>query len=133
MVRRQLGEAEERVLALIEAGEQAGADVTSTRDALAELEERRAQEQRPREQRLEDLRGQLSEAEQARTKAQSELTGTEQALYGRVAARHHPAVVSIKGDTCGGCHLPLSNEERRAVRAGDQLVQCSNCDRILVP
>jgi predicted nucleic acid-binding Zn-ribbon protein len=41
-------------------------------------------------------------------------------------------VVPLVGDSCGGCHLPVSIEERRAVRTSDGIVQCSNCDRILV-
>jgi uncharacterized protein len=54
------------------------------------------------------------------------------ALYTRVARQRAPAVVRIVGDSCGGCHLPLSNEERHAVRSGERIVQCPNCDRILV-
>src|SRR5205814_9382075 len=109
VARAQLGAAEERLLALIDAGEQAGVEVSRSRGAVAELEAQRAQEQQPRQQRLQDLRAQLSEAEQARVRALDALTAAERALYARVAARHRPAVVSIKGDACGGCHLPLSN------------------------
>ena len=29
--------------------------------------------------------------------------------------------------------MPVSNEERRAVRTGTGLTQCANCDRILAP
>jgi predicted nucleic acid-binding Zn-ribbon protein len=62
----------------------------------------------------------------------SEVGERDEALYQRVASRRHPAVASLSGDACGGCHLPLSIEERRQVRTGGGVVQCSNCDRILV-
>ena len=53
-------------------------------------------------------------------------------LYERVAPRRRPAVVHLEGDSCGGCHLPLGIREANQVRAGDGLVQCSNCDRVVV-
>jgi predicted nucleic acid-binding Zn-ribbon protein len=52
--------------------------------------------------------------------------------YERVRSRRTPAVTRLDGEACGGCHLPLGIAEVRAIKAG-QLVQCSNCDRILVP
>lgn len=133
VLRGQRGDAEEQVLQLIEAAETAQAGAADSDGALAALESSREHEDAPRRQRLAELQQRLGAAQSARDQALAALTPTEQALYARVASHHHPAVVSIKGDACGGCHLPLSNEERRAVRAGDTIVQCSNCDRILVP
>jgi predicted nucleic acid-binding Zn-ribbon protein len=54
-------------------------------------------------------------------------------LYARIAAHRRPAVTGLAGDFCAGCHMPVSNEERRAVRTGTGLTQCANCDRILAP
>jgi len=132
-LRAQLGEAEEQMLALMELNEQTGDAEARARAAVDEIEAQRSEQEGPRRHRLQELERRLAESRAARDAAAASLSAAEQALYARVAARHHPAVVSIKGDTCGGCHIPLSNEERRAVRAGDAIVQCSSCDRILVP
>ena len=133
VLRGQRGEAEERVLELFDSADRAQADAVAADATLAELEASRTRDDAPRKARLAELQARVADAQAAREAALSALSPTEQALYARVAAHHHPAVVSIKGDACGGCHLPLSNEERREVRAGDRIVQCSNCDRILVP
>jgi predicted nucleic acid-binding Zn-ribbon protein len=53
-------------------------------------------------------------------------------IYERVAARRRPAVVHLERDSCGGCHLPLGVREANQVRSGEGLVQCSNCDRVVV-
>jgi len=133
VLRGQRGDVEEQVLELIESAEGAEAEAAAADAAVTDLEASRTREDAPRKARLRELQAHVADARTARESALAALSPTEQALYARVAAHHHPAVVSIKGDACGGCHLPLSNEERREVRAGDRIVQCSNCDRILVP
>ena len=54
-------------------------------------------------------------------------------LYTRIASHRRPAVTGVVGESCGGCRMPISNEERSAVRTGTGLTQCANCDRILAP
>ncbi len=133
VLRGQVAEAEDRLLTLIDSSEAAVKNADDAGQVVAEIERRRAEEERPRRQRLGELRARLVEAQQGRDAVAASVGAADLALYARVASRHHPAVVGIKGDQCAGCHLPLSNEERRAVRAGDGIVQCSSCDRILVP
>jgi uncharacterized protein len=124
---------EEQALAAMEAAEQAADSATAAAGALQEAERQRAADAGPLQERLTSLGAALTSAEAERESAFAELSPAERTLYTRVAAKHRPAVVSIRGDACGGCHLPLSIEERRAVRSGERVVQCSSCDRILVP
>lgn len=42
-----------------------------------------------------------------------------------------PYVVRIKGDTCNGCHLRISNENLAAVKDLSRVVRCDNCGRIV--
>lgn len=132
-LRGQVGAAEERVLQRIEDNERAEEESARARAREEDVRRRRDEQHGPRTARLDELRRRLGEAKDEHVAATAQVTQADLALYRRVSARHQPAVVSIKGDACGGCHLPLSNEERRAVRAGDGIVQCANCDRILVP
>jgi predicted nucleic acid-binding Zn-ribbon protein len=133
VLRIQLGDVEDRLLELIDADDAATSGAHEAEAKAAQLENERSDQEAPRRGRLEEREAKLEDATRARETIAGSLGARELALYSRVASRRQPAVASIKGDACGGCHLPLSNEERRAVRAGDSIVQCSNCDRILVP
>jgi len=133
VLRSQVSTSEDQIIGLLDAGESASRSAEEALASVEALELRRAADEGPRRERLADMQASLAEVRQDRATLVGSLAASDLALYARVAAKHQPAVVSIKGDACGGCHLPLSNEERRAVRAGDRIVQCSNCDRILVP
>lgn len=56
-------------------------------------------------------------------------------LYDRIAVRHLPACVPLKGGKCGGCHLKVSSEVESASRGrfepGTQLPVCDQCGRIV--
>ena len=129
----RVAQLEERALSAMEDAEQAANTAADDASALQREEHERTERLGPLQQRLQTLKEALDTATGERDRAFSQLTAAEQSLYARVAVKHRPAVVSIAGDVCGGCHLPLSIEERRSVRSGERVVQCSNCDRILVP
>ena len=42
-----------------------------------------------------------------------------------------PYVVDLKGNTCNGCHLRISNDNMAAVRDRTRIVRCDNCGRIV--
>ena len=55
-------------------------------------------------------------------------------VYDRLATRHMPVCVPVKGNTCGGCHLKVSSEVESALRGkGDptKLITCDQCGRIV--
>ena len=131
-LRLRKNDAEERALALMESAEAASADERTTALALETREVERAAQVGPLGARQEALRADLDAALAERDSVAGAAGVADVALYQRVAAHRRPAVVRLAGDACGGCHLPVSIEERRAVRTGDGIVQCSNCDRILV-
>jgi hypothetical protein len=116
----------------METAEAASTEEHSTARALATREAERSDELGPLQQRRDTLNSELAAATADRAAIADGLPRADLALYERVAARRHPAVVPLIGDSCGGCHLPVSIEERRAVRTSEGIVQCSNCDRILV-
>jgi uncharacterized protein len=133
VLRSRLSDAEDRALAQLDGVEAATA---AERERVAELhaaEQRRAAELGPLEAHLDASRRDLEAARAEREEVAAQVDAAALALYRRVAQRRTPAVVGLEGDSCGGCHLPLSGEERRLVRTGTEIVQCSNCDRILVP
>ena len=46
-------------------------------------------------------------------------------------SRENVAVVSVKGDTCQGCHQNMQPQVALEVRAGIKVHQCQSCDRFL--
>ena len=132
-LRSKMSVAEDAALAQLDDAEAAAASERAGIEALREAEDRRASQIAPLEQRLARLNAELTEATAERERTAEQVDARALELYRRVAQRRTPAVVGIAGDTCGGCHLPLSNQERGVVRAGTAIAQCSNCDRILVP
>ena len=132
-LRGRAREAEERAIELLDDSERAAAAEVSALEALRGAEQRRETAMQPLRSHLEALHDELEKANLERDTLVASLEPSAVALYTRVASRRHPAVAGLEGDSCGGCHLPLSNEERRLVRAATRIVQCSNCDRILVP
>jgi predicted nucleic acid-binding Zn-ribbon protein len=131
-LRARAAAAEEGALALLEAAESATAAEAEAGRELRTVEERRAQQEGPLREQLAQLAEGLTAAGAEREAVAGALDARDLALYARVTAHRQPAVVQLVGDACGGCHLPVSIEERRAVRTGSGVVQCPNCDRILV-
>ena len=120
----------------IERMEQVDAAQLSVRDMAALVAAREAQRAKalePLRARQQTLTEQLeaSNAERASLAAQAE--PADLSLYTRIASHRRPAVTGVVGESCGGCRMPISNEERRAVRTGTGVTQCANCDRILAP
>lgn len=133
VLRSRRSDAEDRALAQLDQAEEAAAVERAGLETLRDAEARRAAQVAPLEERLGRLRAELAEANADRERIAAALEPRALELYRRVAQHRTPAVAGIAGDACGGCHLPLSNQERSAVRAGTAITQCSNCDRILVP
>ncbi|HVC04548.1 MAG TPA: hypothetical protein VND88_07715 [Candidatus Acidoferrales bacterium] len=133
VLRVKLAVAEDEAL---ERMEQVDAAQTTLRDVtalVAAREAQRASAMEPLRARLQTLTAQLEAAGTERASIVAEAEPADVSLYTRVASRRRPAVTGVAGESCGGCRMPISNEERRAVRTGAGLTQCANCDRILAP
>jgi uncharacterized protein len=130
-VRARLASAEEQELALMEAAEAAEAGQRSAMAAVEKIEAERAAAAGPETERLERARVALEQRQARREEIAASVPAQQLALYRRLSGRLQPAVVRLSGEHCGGCRIALGIAEVHAVRAGDVLVQCPNCDRIL--
>jgi predicted nucleic acid-binding Zn-ribbon protein len=131
-LKQKLDDAETSLLERMEEADAAGTAFDDATSAVQAREQERESEHGPRTVRLGELRAAAAELEAARGEAVADLDAADLRTYERVAAKRTPAVVRLAGESCGGCHLPIGISEARAVKAGS-VVQCSNCDRILVP
>jgi len=120
-------------LAAMVAADDAGELARAAQEAVTEREQTRAAAAAPNAARLEELTMLVADAESARTETAADVEAGALALYTRLATRVRPALARLKGDSCGGCRHGLGLNEVRAIRHGDTVFQCPDCDRILVP
>jgi uncharacterized protein len=132
-MRTRLSTAEDDALQRMELVDAAATSMQTASASVVAREAQRAGSMEPLRTRLALLRAQLQEASSERDALRAEADPADLGLYARIAARRRPAVTQLAGEFCGGCRMPVSIEERRAVRTGIGLTQCANCDRILAP
>ncbi len=128
----QIQTLEARLLEAMEAAEEATGRLGEARAAQGEREEGRRSQEAPRRDRVASARRTLEDTEAARAVAAAAAGAADLRTYDRVAVHRRPAVVRLEGESCGGCHLPLGIREAHQARSGEALVQCSNCDRVVV-
>jgi predicted nucleic acid-binding Zn-ribbon protein len=132
-LRQRIDAQDERLLELMERAESAA---TADREANAAIVDRERERSGQAGELLEQAVA-FREAVERDERDRAELTATvpasDLALYSRLAPRVAPAVVRMQGDSCGGCHIPFANSEVRRIRTAEEPVQCSACDRIVVP
>ena len=132
-MRAKLSTAEDDALGRMEEVDSALATLQAASAAVAAREAQRADALEPLRERSASLGAELDVLNQEREALRADSEPGDLKLYERIAAHRKPAVTGLDGEFCAGCHMPVSNEERRAVRTGTGLTQCANCDRILAP
>ena len=132
-MRSKLSTAEDDALERMEQVDQSQANLQAASALVAAREEQRSGAMAPLRARLESLTAERDVLNAERDSLRADTDPGDLSLYARIAAHRRPAVTGLAGEFCAGCHMPVSNEERRAVRTGTGLTQCANCDRILAP
>jgi len=132
-LRKRIDSEDERLLALMESAESAAAANRDGNAAVVDRERDRAGQAGALLEQAVALRGAVERHKHERSELTDALDPADLALYERLARRVVPVVVRIQGDSCGGCHIPFANSEVRRIRVAEVLVQCSGCDRIVVP
>src|SRR5580700_8672965 len=133
VLRGKLSTAEDDALGRMEDVDVSMASLQHASAAVAARDAQRSAAMEPLRERLDTLNPERDVLNAERDALRAETDPGDLSLYARIAAHRRPAVTSLAGEFCAGCHMPVSNEERRAVRTGTGLTQCANCDRILAP
>ncbi len=133
MMRAKLSTAEDDALERMEEVDVSLASLQSASASAAARESQRSSSIEPLRARLASLTAEREVLNAEREAVRADTDPADLSLYARIAAHRRPAVTGLAGEFCAGCHMPVSNEERRAVRTGTGLTQCANCDRILAP
>ena len=132
-MRARLSTAEDDALERMEQVDLSLANLQSASAAVSAREAQRSSAMEPMRARLASLTAERDVLTAERESLRAEVDPGDLSLYARIGAHRRPAVTGLAGEFCAGCHMPVSNEERRAVRTGTGLTQCANCDRILAP
>ena len=132
-LRQRLDAEDEQLLALMERAEAAAAADRDANAAIVDRELERADQAGELLEQAVALRASVERGERDRAELVTSIPSADLTLYERLARRVQPAVVHIVSDSCGGCHIPFANSEVRRIRVADEPVQCSGCDRIVVP
>ena len=132
-LRERIDAQDEQLLALMERAETAAAADREANAAIVDRELERADHAGELLEQAAALRASVDREERDRAELSAAVPSADLALYERLARRVQPAVVHIVADSCGGCHVPFANSEVRRIRVAAELVQCSSCDRIVVP
>jgi len=80
---------------------------------------------------IEAQQQQLQAAQEQRNALWEQLPDHLKNTYARIAQHMPDVVVPVRGQSCDGCKLQLSTQLLQEVRAGNTLVYCEHCSRIL--
>jgi predicted nucleic acid-binding Zn-ribbon protein len=106
--------------------------VSSKRQKLAKVEEEWQEEQASLSQEQAELNSALATLEQKRKDLASKLDTASLELYQALRRiRQGKAVAKVEQGVCQGCRIALPMSELQRAKIGQELVQCSSCERIL--
>jgi uncharacterized protein len=134
MLKRQRGEQEDLLLAVLDQVDEAqksyesGAKTLSKREATWVAD----QESMTKEQAV--LEGELGGLQSDRDGRAAGIPAPEMALYEQVRKTHDGrAVAVLHGSTCDSCRVGIPNRQVQDARTSDKPVRCPNCGLILLP
>ncbi len=106
--------------------------VSSKRQELAKVEEEWQEEQASLSQKQAELNSALATLEHKRKDLASKLDTASLELYQALRRiRQGKAVAKVEQGVCQGCRIALPMSELQRAKIGQELVQCSSCERIL--
>ena len=129
---KEISALEDSELELMEAYDKGLSDVAAAQKDLLQFQEKAKQKKTDLEKRSAVVAAELIDAQEKQ--AASEKTVPEDVLprYRRILkSKGNVAVVPVHGGACGGCHMKLTPQTVITARAGEHLVSCDNCGRLV--
>ncbi|MBL7662356.1 hypothetical protein JNK13_06360 [bacterium] len=131
---RMLQVNEERALKAIEAAAEVEKSLTEARGALENIQAEFEGVQAETSKSIEDLSVKIAGVNAERLQFYSKLEDRLQKLYNRVKVRYPADPVAVaKSGSCMSCFRALPPQTYNQILAGNNLIQCPGCSRILVP
>ena len=82
-----------------------------------------------------EYKEQMKMLEEKRSGAQEKSKGIDAALlakYQTIKQHSSPPVAKLLSDQCGGCNMSLPSVTLRRIKAGDEIVECETCGRMII-
>jgi predicted nucleic acid-binding Zn-ribbon protein len=132
MLKAQRGEREDKLLAIMMDVETAQHDVSRKSSEFAAVEKDWNGNQQKLSNQQTELEAELAKLEQKRELIVGQTDSASLGLYEEMRrARQGLAVAKVMQGRCQGCRISLPMSDQQRARMGHELVQCSNCGRIL--
>lgn len=132
-VKAEISSIEERILEILTDMDYAKEEAESAKKALDDEEAAVREKKLELEKELEEVKRKLTQREQQK---QGLIPNVEEELYQlyekiRKAKKNGPGAVPIVNDSCGGCYMQIPPQVVNEVIAGDRIIMCQSCSRIL--
>ena len=124
---------EDELLEAMVYGEEAEATAEERHAALTNIETKWETEQAALKQELSQLETRIAQVHKAREALRAEIKADDLQIYDHIRERYGPqAVVTLRDGVCGFCAVSPSSIKLKRIKKGQELLQCSNCHRILL-
>jgi predicted nucleic acid-binding Zn-ribbon protein len=124
---------EERALLALKDSESLEQEVEQLRSAVEELKSQVEQDGPGLDTELDGVKKELSKVEKKRSTLVDKLDTRLKNLYSRVRRRYPSDAVAVaKAGACRSCFRALPSQTYNQIIAGNMLIQCPGCSRILV-
>ncbi|MBI2723846.1 MAG: hypothetical protein HYX50_02175 [Chloroflexi bacterium] len=132
-LKRHVSAIEDRDLEALAAVEAAERDYTTGREDLDAMEGAWRAEQAELQAKITSLDGEITDFEEQRTEQAEYIEPELLKQYDRLRKAHQGrAMARLDRNLCMGCRISLPSNMVNKARAGTALVQCPNCERILL-
>jgi len=132
-VKADISSTEETILEILTDIDYATEEIASAEKALQDEEAAVRDKKLQLEKELEEVKRKLSEREQLKQELIPRVDEDLYQLYERVrkAKKNGPGAVPIVNDSCGGCFMHIPAQVVNEVMAGNRIITCQSCSRIL--
>jgi predicted nucleic acid-binding Zn-ribbon protein len=131
--REAISGSETAILEAMDAIETSKGARRAAEEAVRGVSERSARQAEELGQREAALAARAAELDVARREAVEKIPVELLAHYDKITARHRPAVVRVRQETCQGCRVHIPPQLAVELIRGSKVLWCTHCQRILVP
>jgi hypothetical protein len=123
---------EEKILVLFEETDKLNKEVENENLKLQEEEKLSSEEKKKVDLRVKEINDRLSVLDSQRKQAVGAVTAKMLSQYERILqSRDGLAIVSVKDNSCGGCHMLVPPQVINSIKMYEQIITCEVCNRIL--
>ncbi len=132
-VKADISSIEERILEILTDIDYATEEIASAEKTVREEEDAVRDNKIRLEKELQEVKQELDKRRQMRLEL---IPGVDEDLYQlyekiRMAKKDGPGAVPVVNDSCGGCFMQIPAQVVNELIAGDRIITCQSCSRIL--